>query len=278
MASELLEEFIFDSREHLATAGAQLLELEKNPDSLTTLNALLGTLHTIKGNSGFVDLKSLYGTLHAAENLLQTIRDTPDHLCPPNIINQLFQVLDTIEAILNRLENDHDDEVDWLPALNQAIAEAQASLELELSSQESAEIAPVSSPQIEDSQAPQEATEQSPSESASYDVGLAEPFRSVKLHDGQISDEHLAVIDRTTKLFQKGMKGLILDLGDLTTFTAKEMRVLLEINRIADGRMAIILDAQEKPDFWRLFQLWGVEEKFKFFPAHQEALASLGGS
>ncbi|MDR2455783.1 MAG: Hpt domain-containing protein [Deltaproteobacteria bacterium] len=129
MASELLDEFIFDARDHLSTAGVQLLELEKEPDSLEALNSLLGTLHTIKGNSGFLNLKNLYGTLHAAENLLQTVREAPGHLVPPVVINQLFQVLDSVEAILTRLEADKDDEIEWLPALNQAIAEAQAALE-----------------------------------------------------------------------------------------------------------------------------------------------------
>ncbi|MDR1298194.1 MAG: Hpt domain-containing protein [Deltaproteobacteria bacterium] len=128
MSSELLDEFIFDARDHLTTAGAQLMELENQPGSLEHLNALMGTLHTIKGNSGFVNLGNLYKLLHGAENLLQTVRDTPEHVCPPNIVNQLFQVLDTVEAILTRLEAGEDDEVDWLAAINQAIAEAEASL------------------------------------------------------------------------------------------------------------------------------------------------------
>ncbi|MDR1051620.1 MAG: Hpt domain-containing protein [Deltaproteobacteria bacterium] len=128
MSSELLDEFIFDARDHLTTAGAQLMELENQPGSLEHLNALMGTLHTIKGNSGFVNLGNLYKLLHGAENLLQTVRDTPEHVCPPGIVNQLFQVLDTVEAILTRLEAGEDDEVDWLAAINQAVAEAEASL------------------------------------------------------------------------------------------------------------------------------------------------------
>jgi HPt (histidine-containing phosphotransfer) domain-containing protein len=129
MGNELLDEFIFDARDHLSTAGVQLLELERDPDSLESLNGLLGTLHTIKGNSGFVNLKNLYGVLHAAENLLQTVREAPGHRAPPVVINQLFQVLDTVEAILTRLETDKSDDLEWLPTLNQAIAEAQTALE-----------------------------------------------------------------------------------------------------------------------------------------------------
>ncbi|MDR1395488.1 MAG: Hpt domain-containing protein [Deltaproteobacteria bacterium] len=129
MSNDILEEFIFDSREHLANAGAQLMALEKDPRSLTDLNALMGTLHTIKGNSGFVNLRSLYSLLHAAETLLQTVRERADLFCPPSVIEQLFQVLDTAEVIMGRLENGENDEVEWMPALNQALTEAEAALE-----------------------------------------------------------------------------------------------------------------------------------------------------
>jgi two-component system chemotaxis sensor kinase CheA len=103
MSNDILEEFIFDSREHLADAGTQLLALEKDPRSLNSLNALMGTLHTIKGNSGFVNLRSLYNLLHASETLLQTVREMPDSYCPPSVVEQLFQVLDTAEVIMGRL-------------------------------------------------------------------------------------------------------------------------------------------------------------------------------
>ncbi|MDR2349776.1 MAG: Hpt domain-containing protein [Deltaproteobacteria bacterium] len=129
MPSDVLEDFVFDSREHLANAGAQLLALEKSPDSLANLNALLGTIHTIKGNSGFVNQRHLFDLLHSSESLLQTVRETPDRSCPENVIDVLFQVLDTAEAIMGRLENDQDDEVDWLPALLDAIREVSDSLE-----------------------------------------------------------------------------------------------------------------------------------------------------
>jgi chemotaxis protein histidine kinase CheA len=129
MPSDLLEEFVFDSREHLTNASNQLLSLEKNPGSLDNLNALMGTFHTIKGNSGFVNQRHLYELLHSAESLLQTVRDNNERGCPPEVVEVLFQVLDTSEAIMTRLEHDEDDEVDWLPNLLDAIKESTASLE-----------------------------------------------------------------------------------------------------------------------------------------------------
>ncbi|MDR1040805.1 MAG: Hpt domain-containing protein [Deltaproteobacteria bacterium] len=126
--SDIVEDFVYDSREHLSTAQIQLLDLEKDPGSLSKLNALMGTLHTIKGNSGFVNLRHLYDLLHTAESLLQTVRETGRD-CPRPAVDCLFQVLDTAEAIMGRLENDEDDEVDWMPSLMEALSEVSRSLE-----------------------------------------------------------------------------------------------------------------------------------------------------
>ncbi|MDR1657473.1 MAG: Hpt domain-containing protein [Deltaproteobacteria bacterium] len=286
MASELLEEFIFDSRDHLSTAGVQLLELEKNPDSLENINSLLGTLHTIKGNSGFVNQKNLYSTLHAAENLLQTVRETPDHLCPPNIINQLFQVLDTIEAILSRLENDHDDKVDWLPSLKQAIAEAQTSLEEITASHNEAALRPdqpESPPQSPSSgvsingdgvSVQPESVSKLVSSILSADGTLADSCLAVTLSDGQLTHEAEAGLEGLVSLFQKGLKSLVFDLSELTSFTAREMEFLIDVNHASEGRLALVLDPEVNPDFWRVFSIWEFDNSFRFFSDQEQALES----
>ncbi|MDR2199981.1 MAG: Hpt domain-containing protein [Deltaproteobacteria bacterium] len=127
--SEILDDFIFDSREQLENAGARLMALEKDPHSLENVNALMGILHTIKGNSGFVNLRHLYELLHSAESLLQTARETPDHFLPAKVIEILFQVLDTVEAIMGRLENGEDDEVDWMGSLTEILSGVTAEME-----------------------------------------------------------------------------------------------------------------------------------------------------
>ncbi|MEW5724299.1 MAG: Hpt domain-containing protein [Thermodesulfobacteriota bacterium] len=117
MPSELTMEFIEDAREHLQAAGGHLLALEKDPSRSEDLHGLLRALHTIKGNAGFLDFQRLYGLLHKAENVLQTVREQSCSQCPQGLLDELFQVLDTVEAMLDRIERDEPDEVEWLDRL-----------------------------------------------------------------------------------------------------------------------------------------------------------------
>ncbi|MFH1092008.1 MAG: Hpt domain-containing protein [Pseudomonadota bacterium] len=117
MTDDILSEFIEDAREHLQGASQHLLALEKNPGLPDELHGLLRRLHTIKGNAGFLDLKSLYDLTHKTENILQTVREQPRQECPQGLIDILFQVLDTIEAMLNNLAAGKSDYVNWLGSL-----------------------------------------------------------------------------------------------------------------------------------------------------------------
>lgn len=266
MASELMDEFIFDARDHLTTAGTQLLELEKRPDSLEDLNALLGTLHTIKGNSGFVNLRNLYSMLHGAENLLQTVREAPGHVCPPAIINQLFQVLDAVEAILSRLEAGEDEDVDWLPALNQAIAEAEASLSRPDGAEPPAPAppepaAPEPGPEPEPEPAPQ------PAEAAGAGGAMV-----VVLGDGKLAAEGQGYLS----YLGSGKGYLVLDANGLGSLGFDEIRLIRELVFIDDERFALILDRDRQPDFWRVLVLWSLENKIRAFPDLAGAKAGLG--
>ncbi|MDR0620429.1 MAG: Hpt domain-containing protein [Deltaproteobacteria bacterium] len=297
MASELMEEFIFDARDHLTTASTQLLSLEKNPESLADLNALMGTLHTIKGNSGFVNLKNLYGMLHGAENLLQTVRDTPDHVCPPTIVNQLFQVLDAVEAILSRLESGEDEDVDWLPALNQAIAEAEASLgqpfgEPQPSVAETAAATAPDPPQTAAAQAePESAEPVAPAAEAAAAATAGGPQGSGPIGSGATGggptgDGTLVEVLGDGKLAEEGQKylaflgngrgRLILDVNSLTSLGFDEIRLIRELVIMDDARFALVLDREKQPDFWRVLVLWSLENKIRAFPDLASAQAELG--
>jgi chemotaxis protein histidine kinase CheA len=128
MSSDILNEFIEDAREHLQSAGQHILALEKDPDQPDELNGLLRRLHSIKGNSGFLDLRHLYGLLHKAENVLQIIREMHPHQWPTGLVDVLFQVLDTVEIMIQNLENGESDQVDWLDNLSAELARIENAL------------------------------------------------------------------------------------------------------------------------------------------------------
>ena len=95
------------------------------------LNAIFRPFHSLKGNSGFLDLKAITQVTHTAENLLDLIRSgeikfSQDH------INLLCQALDFIKKALDHVEdclNDHALEAQanrLASTLQKAIDEAKA--------------------------------------------------------------------------------------------------------------------------------------------------------
>lgn len=271
MSDELLNEFIFDSREHLGTAGAQLLELEKNPGALSAINALMGTMHTIKGNSGFLDLANLYKLMHHAESLLQTVRETGQP-CPPRMIDLLLQVLDTVEALLNRLENGDDDQVEWLGALNQALSEAETSLErgaAPTGSPATAEAVPSAAPSDRKPVPAGREALQMPKE------GLSGKINLVSLKDGQLAEEDELFPSRVEAMFAAGLKGLVVDLRGLGSVTSRELKVLMSAGHKMPEKTSFLLDFQSQEALYRIFQVLHLDSFMHFFPDQEAALAHI---
>ncbi|MDR2352269.1 MAG: Hpt domain-containing protein [Deltaproteobacteria bacterium] len=275
--SELLQEFVFDSREHLGTAGTQLLALEKEPNSLTSLNALMGTLHTIKGNSGFVNLRHLYELLHASESLLQTIRDIPGHLCPPLIIERLFQVLDTVDVIMGRLEKGEDDEVEWRQPLLESILEAASALEKgEISEPNSLSSTSFSSTEDPTNKgfipATPEGTILPHLENSKNPFDTSQPIQILFLNDGQLASEGPSYLENSPEVIQKGSRGLILDMRKITSFTSEEQAILEKLRSLWGKKLGILLSLDQQPDFYRVFTVLGMDTIYQFYP--DEVVAS----
>ncbi len=268
MSDELLNEFIYDSRDHLSTAGAQLLELEKTPDSLTALNALMGTMHTIKGNSGFLDLKNLYTLLHHAESLLQTVREK-HCACPPKMIDLLLQVLDTVEALLDRLEGGDDDNVEWLGALNQALSEFEANFE-----RSAADLPPAPSPPVtqgEEAEAPR--LNPAPAPKVVIKDDLKGKINLLSLKDGLLAEEEEVFAARIEAMFAAGLKGLVMDLKALSSLSNRELKTLIAVGRKHPESTAFLVDARDQENLYRVFKVLRLDSFLRFFQDNEEALA-----
>ncbi len=277
MSDELLSEFLFDSREHLSTAGAQLLELEKNPDSLSDLNALMGTMHTIKGNSGFLDLQNLYKLMHHAESLLQTVREKQCH-CPQKVIDLLLQVLDTVEALLDRLESGDDDKVEWLDSLNQALSEAETSLEslkpAEPDTAAAATPAAAAAPAASEPAAAPKAAKAPAAPASSFAIkdDLRGKISLLALKDRQVSEEDELFQSRIEAMFAAGLRGLIVDLKSITSLSSRELKFLMALGRSKPGQTAFLLDSEAQQALYRVFQVLRLDSFMRFFPDKQAAL------
>ncbi|MCK5540499.1 MAG: Hpt domain-containing protein, partial [Deltaproteobacteria bacterium] len=72
---DLYQGFIAESNEHLDTIEENILNLEQDPENLEILNAIFRPFHTIKGVSGFMNLKQMNVIAHHLENLLDDARN-----------------------------------------------------------------------------------------------------------------------------------------------------------------------------------------------------------
>ncbi|MBU1404557.1 MAG: chemotaxis protein CheA [Proteobacteria bacterium] len=73
--TDLLAGFIEEAFEHLESIEVNVLELEQSPDDMEIINNIFRPFHTIKGVSGFLNLKTINRLAHATENLLDDVRN-----------------------------------------------------------------------------------------------------------------------------------------------------------------------------------------------------------
>jgi len=103
----MLESFLQESRDNLESVGRCFLALEKNADDNELMNDLFRSIHTIKGSSGLFDIAPLTRVVHAAEDVLDVVREggltlTPEH------IDLFLDSMDQVSAWLDDLaETEH---------------------------------------------------------------------------------------------------------------------------------------------------------------------------
>lgn len=78
--SELIKDFLDDADAHLKEFDSALLSLEKNGHNKEVILNTLGSLHTLKGNSGMMGFESLKLYIHQVEEVLKKISDSDSEL------------------------------------------------------------------------------------------------------------------------------------------------------------------------------------------------------
>jgi len=72
---DLCNDFLAEGLEHLETIEMQIINLEQSPDDRECINSIFRPFHTIKGVSGFLNLKEINQFSHAMESLLDEARN-----------------------------------------------------------------------------------------------------------------------------------------------------------------------------------------------------------
>ncbi len=100
---EDIQAFVVESHENLNQVESNLIELEKQPNNPEIQDRIYRSIHTIKGNCGFLSFPKLESIAHASESLFARLRDR-SLVLTPKIINILLLSADSIRQILTNIE------------------------------------------------------------------------------------------------------------------------------------------------------------------------------
>lgn len=97
--NEYLDVFIEESKEHIQSLNNCLLELEKDPANMDTVNEIFRSAHTLKGMSATMGYKDLADLTHKMENVLDAVRN--DQLKMNSaILDVVFDAVDHLEEMV----------------------------------------------------------------------------------------------------------------------------------------------------------------------------------
>lgn len=100
---EFLEFYLLDSQEQIERLGAGLLQLEKEGENIGLINDLFRSAHSLKGASGTMGFTPIVAMTHAAEDLLDRLRQGKMDVSL-EMIDVLLAVTDRVKAMLAQVE------------------------------------------------------------------------------------------------------------------------------------------------------------------------------
>jgi two-component system chemotaxis sensor kinase CheA len=116
---ELVQDYLAECREHLATIETDLLAIEQGGAGIDEqlVNRVFRAAHSIKGGAGFFDLAKIRELAHKTENALDLIRSR-QMIPTPEVVSILLLAFDKLrELIGNHRESNQADIVEFVSAL-----------------------------------------------------------------------------------------------------------------------------------------------------------------
>lgn len=125
--SELLSDFVIESKEHLADVENQLLTIEEQGVRVDVdlVNEVFRAIHSIKGAAGFLGLTKVNDLSHSLENVLNLVRNS--ELTPNSaIVDAMLKAADTLASMIDDVHNSGDFAIDAHVRALDAIADGDA--------------------------------------------------------------------------------------------------------------------------------------------------------
>lgn len=109
--SQYMNMFLEESMENLQTLNEALLYLEQSPDDIDKLNEIFRVAHTIKGMAATMGFNDIAELTHKMEDVLSKFREG-ELKVTEYVVTILFDCLDTLEKMVNNIEEGNDEVVD----------------------------------------------------------------------------------------------------------------------------------------------------------------------
>ena len=106
--SQYLEIFIDETSEHLQNLSDCIMELEKDPENMDTINEIFRAAHSLKGLAGTMGFQRMQRLTHDMENVFQEVRSEKVKVTS-SMIDLLFKCLDAIEGYLDNVKASSDE-------------------------------------------------------------------------------------------------------------------------------------------------------------------------
>ncbi|MDR2736466.1 MAG: Hpt domain-containing protein, partial [Gracilibacteraceae bacterium] len=100
---EFLEFYLLDSQEQIERLGASILDLERDSENIGLINELFRSAHSLKGASGTMGFTAIVEVTHAAEDLLDKVRQGKQPVTH-DVIDVLLEVTDVVKDMLAQVE------------------------------------------------------------------------------------------------------------------------------------------------------------------------------
>lgn len=109
--SQYMNMFLEESMDNLQTLNETLLELEQSPGDVEKLNEIFRVAHTIKGMAATMGFNDIAELTHKMEDVLSEFREGQLQVTQ-QVVTVLFDCLDTLEKMVNNVEEGNDEKVD----------------------------------------------------------------------------------------------------------------------------------------------------------------------
>jgi two-component system chemotaxis sensor kinase CheA len=121
---EMVQDFLMEAREHLATVEAGMLRLERNTGDTEALHTVFRSFHTIKGLAGFLGACAIQELAHETESVLDLARSGKLAL-RPELTDLILRSADELAGCLAAAEKQP---LNTLPRCNQQLLSSLADM------------------------------------------------------------------------------------------------------------------------------------------------------